>query len=146
MTKFLWNALFFIAVFSLIVTAQTEHKWKPLIVNDAKKIWVDDNSIASVKGNRFEVWLLQMYIPPISLNGADENVSRIMSLYAVDLSLVKYGIEKVIYYNEDGKELSAFDYQVKDFADSLKYTYPVLENSPVHLVIKDLYKNSSEIK
>jgi hypothetical protein len=146
MKHFFSGAVFVIILFSINVNAQADHKWKPLIVNDIKKIWYDKTNIDSIKGDRFEIWLLQMHIPPVNINGSSAKAFRTMTLYAVDLSTVKYGIEEITYLDENAKEICSYNYMIRDYEDNLKYTYPVMENSAIHLVIKELFKNSSEQK
>lgn len=146
MKHFFYGAVFLIFLLSTSVSAQADHKWKPLVVTDSKKIWYDKVDIDSVKGDKFEIWLLQMHIPPVDINGRNEKAFRTMTLYAVNLSSVKYGIEKITYLDENAKEICSYDYMIKEYEDNLKYTYPVMENSAIHLVIKELFKNSSEQK
>ncbi|SRR5690554_1211083 len=127
---------------SIPANAQTgKHVWKSLIVNEDKKIWYDESSITDIKGNAFDVYLLQMYVPPLRMNGIKGEIYRSKTLYTVNLDLVKYGIKEVVYYNSENAEIYKHDYGITDYEDNLKYTYPVLENSPIHLVIKEIYKN-----
>jgi hypothetical protein len=143
MRLFLAEIYLLAALFTIVLNAQQDHTWKPLVVNENKKVWYDEANLSSVTGDKFEVWLLQMHIPPVTIKGLKEKVFRVMTLYAVDLSTVKYGIEKVSYFDENSKEISSYDYMIKNYEDDLKYTYPVLENSSIHLIIKELYKNRS---
>ena len=143
--KIILTGLFLLIGSNFISYAQTDNsKWKPLVVNDEKKVWVDETGLQNVKGDKFEIWLLQMYVPPLRMDGITGDVYRSKTLYAVDLNSVKYGIEQVVYYNADNKELFSYDYKIKNYEDNLKYTYPVLENSTMHLVIKELYNVKAE--
>ena len=49
----------------LIITANMyaqEHvnMWKPLVVNDKEKVWYDQSMTDSIKGNKMNVWILQI--------------------------------------------------------------------------------------
>ncbi|MFO7446828.1 MAG: hypothetical protein R6W90_10705 [Ignavibacteriaceae bacterium] len=144
--KSFFTVLFVFAVLYSSAYAQTDHKWKPLVVNDIKKVWVDEVSLESVKGDKFEVWLLQMHVPPLKMDGIKGEVYRAKTLYAVDLAVVKYGIEQVIYYDADNNEIYRHNYKITDYEDNLKYTYPVMEKSSIHMVIQELYAHRAEKK
>jgi hypothetical protein len=139
--------LFFVFAFFIpvLLYGQTEHKWKPLLLNAAKKIWVDENCLKAVKDSVADVWLLELHIPAIEINGSDEKACRVMTLYSINLEKARYCIKKIIYFNDEGKEILGFNYMTDDQGFK-NYTYPVLESSPLHMVIKELYKNSSELK
>lgn len=146
MKHFFSGVVIFIFILSIDTAAQADHKWKPLIVNNAKKIWYDKTNIDTLKGDKFEIWLLEMHIPPVEINGSNTKAFRTMTLYAVDLANVKYGIERITYLDENAKEVCSYNYMINDYEDNLKYSYPVMENSAIHLVIKELFNQKSEQK
>jgi len=138
------GSVFIAVLFCIELYSQDEHKWKPVILSDDKKIWIDESSLDTVKGDKFEVWLLQMYVPTLKMEGITGDIYRAKTLYTVDLTSVKYGIKKIFYFDAYNKELFDHDYKIDGFEDKLKFTYPVLENSTMHYVIKELYKNRAE--
>jgi hypothetical protein len=124
----------------------TTHRWKPLIMNDKEKIWYDASLVDSIKGDRFNMWLLQMHQPPLEFDNIKGEVYRTKTLYTINLTTVKYGIMKAVYYDVNNKELSNFDYDIANVPDNIKYTYPVMENSPIYALIKEIFGKQSESK
>ncbi len=117
-----------------------EHRWKPLVVNKSQKIWYDESQLDSVNSSKFEIWVLEMHTPPLTFDELPGKIYRSKTLYAVNLLSARYGIEKVIYYDVLNKELYNFDYKIENYPDDLKYSYPVMEKSTIHSIIKELYK------
>jgi hypothetical protein len=80
--------------------------------------------------------------------GVEGDIYRSKILYAVNLTTVRYGIMKLRYYDVKNIELYRFNYDTPPPpTDALRYPYPVLEESPLYLVIKDIFKNrEKEIK
>jgi hypothetical protein len=129
----------------LLAQDEIDHRWKKLDANSDEEIWFDVSSLDSLKGNNFEVWLLQVHRPPMKSEGIDGDIYRSKIMYAVNLATVRYGIMKLRYYDVKNSELYRFDYDTPPPpTDALKYPYPVLEESPVYLIIKNLFGNEKE--
>jgi hypothetical protein len=135
----------FIVVLSLFITItgiaqiKTDHRWKKMETNSGEQYWYDVSLTDSLIGTKFEVWLLQVHTPPLRSEGIEGDVYRSKILYAVNLSSVRYGIMKLRYYDVMNKELYSFDYDTpRPPTDELKYPYPILEKSPVYLIIKTI--------
>ena len=47
-------------------------------------------------------------------------------------------------YNIMNKEIYSYDYDKPPPDESIKYTYPVIENSFIHLLIRELYGNEGD--
>lgn len=132
-------------LFAAALNAQSEeHRWKPLIVDEAQKVWVDILSLETGTGKFFDVWILEMHTPVLHLDGIDGDIYRSKTKYTVNLETVKYGILEVVYYNPANKEIYRFDYNSPILTENIKYTYPVLENSILHLAIKEYIKLKEE--
>ena len=128
---------------SLVVLSQTNetHRWKKLDTNDNKKLWYDVSSIDTIHGDRFDIWVLEVHTPPLRSEGIDGEVYRSKTLYAINLTTVRYGIMKIRYYDVKNIEIYSFDYDTPPPpTDALKYPYPVLEDSPIYQIIKELFK------
>jgi hypothetical protein len=141
------NLKIFICIILLaaISNAQSEeHRWKPLIVNETQKTWIDILSLEAGTGKFFDVWILEMYTPLLHLDGISGDIYRSKTKYAVNLETVKYGILEVVYYDPSNKEIYRFNYDSPVLTESIKYTYPVLENSILHLTIKEYLKLKEE--
>lgn len=122
-----------------------EHRWKPLEVNENEKIWYDTSTLDTAKGDNLEVWVLEMHRPPLRFEGIKGDVSRSKTLYTVSLNSVKYGIMKVVYYDMENKEIFSFDYNISKIMESVKYTYPVMEDSFMHKIIREYFKQAGKI-
>lgn len=129
-----------VIVSSLIAQDESNHRWQKLEDTDGEQIWFDAASVESRSGDKFEVWVLEVYKPPLKSEGIEGEVYRSKILYAINLTTVKYGIMKLRYYDVKNKELYRFDYDTPPPPnDMLKYPYPIFEDSPVYLIIKSLF-------
>lgn len=136
----------FTFLISLSALAQSgEHRWKPIEVNDNDKIWFDTASLDSAKGGKFDVWVLEMHRPPLRFEGIRGEVYRSKTLYTVNLENVKYGIMKVVYYNLENREIFNYDYGIGNIIENVKYTYPVMEDSFMHKIIREYVKSSDKM-
>lgn len=129
----------------LVATALSQvdstYHWKKLDTENKKKIWYDVSSIDTIKGDKFDIWVLEVHTPPMKSEGIEGEIYRSKILYAVNLTTVRYGIVKIRYYDVKNKELYAFDYDTPPPpTDALRYPYPVFEESPIYLIIKELFK------
>ena len=126
-----------------VVFSQTSktHRWKKLDTYNNKKLWYDVSSIYTINGDRFDIWVLEVHTPPLKSEGIEGEIYRSKTLYAVNLTTVRYGIMKIRYYDVKSKEIYAFDYDTPPPpTDALRYPYPVLEDSPIYQIIKELFK------
>jgi hypothetical protein len=130
----------FLILLPLFIHAQDIiHRWKPLVINDKEKVWYDQSMVDSIKGDKLDIWILQMHKPPLSHEGIQGEVYRSKTLYTINLKNVKYGIVKVIYYDLTNKEMYNFKYNISDYPDNLKYTYPITENSFLFAFLKEIF-------
>ncbi len=137
--KSVFALILFIVAGETALHAQSEYlKWKPLVINQTQRIWYDASSIDTVDGDKFKVWILQMYQPPLSFDGIADKIYRSRTQYGIDLNTEKYGILKVIYYGVTNNVLYNFDYHIDNYPDNLKYTYPLMENSYMKILIQKL--------
>lgn len=119
----------------------TTYHWKKLDTENNKKIWYDVSSIDTIKGDKFDIWVLEVHTPPMKSKGIEGKIYRSKILYAVNLTTVRYGIMKIRYYDVKNKELYSFDYDTPSPpTDALRYPYPVFEESSIYLIIKELFK------
>ncbi len=133
----LWSILYCLPS----VYAQTyNHRWDPLTINDSVKIWYDASQLDSVKDNKADIWILQMYRPPLIFSEIPKKIYRSQTLYAINLNTVKYGIMKVSYYGLTDNLLYSFDYNINNLPEELKYTYPIFDHSFLHELIKKILK------
>jgi hypothetical protein len=133
----------------LVITANIyaqEHvqMWKPLVINDKEKVWYDQSMTDSIKGSKMNIWILQMHKPPLTGEGINGEVYRSKTLYAINLKTAKYGILNVIYYDVANKEMHNFKYNIDDYPETLKYTYPITENSFLFTLLKELFNKPAD--
>ncbi len=120
------------------------HVWKVLNLNSGEKVWYDASALDTTKGDRFDIWILEVHRPPKTFDGFEGEVFRSKTLYAINLTTVKYGLLKVRYYNIVNKEIYRYDYDNPPPDESIRYTYPVTENSIIHVLLRELYGNQQE--
>lgn len=140
------NTIFILFFLSLIIFAQQEeqHVWKVVNPDNAKKFWYDASSIDTMKGDRFNVWILEAYQPPKQYEGIDGEVFRAKTLYTINLTTVKYGILKVRYYDLSNKEIFSFDYDKPMPPESIRFPYPITDDSILFYLIKELFGPKGE--
>lgn len=134
------KVLFFISFLLVQNFFAQVHKWKPIEVNDSIRIWYDSGQIDTLKATKFEVWILELYKPMISMEGINEKIMRAKTLYAVDLENFSYGIKKIVYYDSSNREIVKYDYDIDKYPDEQKYSFPILQNSVLDKLILELRK------
>jgi hypothetical protein len=145
MKQILLSAAAFFLIINVSLTAQIDqHIWKPLVVEENQKLWYDANMLDSAKGDKFQVWVLELHKPPLEIENIDGDVYRSKTLYTVNLNSVKYGILKIVYYDVASREIFNYDYSKPEEYDDLNYPYPITENSFMFLILKELMKQKGE--
>ena len=126
--------------------AQQDDKqvWKVVNADDGTKFWFDASSLDTIKGDKFNIWILQTNQPPKTYEGIEGEVFRVKTLYTINLTSVKYGILKVRYYNMSNQEIFSFDYDKPMPPESIRYPYPITDNSILFYLIRELYGPNKE--
>ena len=139
--------LFTVILFFLFVIAPGKNiaqskaiRWKPIIVNDKQNTWYDKASIDTLQDNKINVWVLQTHKPPLKFDGLRGNIYSSKTQYAIDLKSNKYGILKVIYYDNKNNEMYNFNYHIDNYANELKYTYSTVNYSIIRELVSILEK------
>jgi hypothetical protein len=127
-----------------IYSQDVVHRWKQLVIDDKEKVWYDQSMTDSIKGSKMNIWILQMHKPPLTGEGINGEVYRSKTLYAINLKTAKYGILNVIYYDVANKEMYNFKYNIDDYPESLKYTYPITEKSFLFALLKELFNKPGD--
>lgn len=131
--------------FSLILSQQEEqHVWKVVNADNDAKFWYDASSVDTMKGDRFNIWILETYQPPKQYEGIDGDVFRAKTLYTINLTTVKYGILKVRYYDLSNKEIFSFDYDKPMPPENIRFPYPITDDSILFYLIKELFGPKGE--
>lgn len=123
----------------LFAQEEEQHVWKVVNAADGSKFWYDASALDTIKGDKFNIWILETHQPPVKHEGIDGEVFRSKTLYAINLTTVKYGILKIRYYDSANKEIFRFDYDNPPPPDSIRCTYPITDNSLLFYLIKELY-------
>ena len=139
--KFLFMLLF---VSASLYAQEGIHAWKSIVINDKEKAWYDQSNADSIKGGKLNVWVLQMYKPPLTAEGIKGGVFRSKILYSINLKTAKYGIMHVIYYDANNKEMNNFKYDIDAYPESLRYSYPITEQSILFTLIKQIFNKTGE--
>lgn len=123
------------------ISAQSDTtRWKPILVNDKQSTWYDVASIDTLQNNKVYVWVLQTHKPPLKFDGLRGDIYSSKTQYAIDFQTNKYGILKVIYYDNNNNEMYNFNYHIDKYADELKYTYPTVNYSVMKELVSILEK------
>jgi hypothetical protein len=136
------TAILFLVSFSLsnlIAQQVEEHVWKKVDASDGTQFWYDAAYLDTMKSDRFNIWILETHRPPLTYEDIPGEIFRSKTLYCINLTSVKYGILKIRYYDMSNTELFRFDYDNPPPPESIRYTYPITENSLLHHLITELY-------
>lgn len=135
------KTIFIFLIFSSTLPAQEneQHVWKVVNADDGSKFWYDVSSIDTAKSDKLNIWILETYQPPRQYEGIDGDVFRSKTYYTINLTIVKYGILKVRYYDMTNNEIFSFDYDSPMPPESIRFPYPVTNNSKLFYLIKELY-------
>ena len=142
----MWKTILLIIIgfVSLVAQQSEQHVWKVVNADDGSKFWYDASSIDTTKGDRFNIWILETYQPPKQYEGIEGDVFRSKTLYTINLTSVKYGIMKVRYYDLNNREIFTFDYDNPMPPESIRYPYPITDNSLLFYLLKELYGPKGE--
>ncbi|MEJ2114066.1 MAG: hypothetical protein P8X62_10400 [Flavobacteriaceae bacterium] len=124
---------------SLIAQQNDQHVWKVVNADDGSKFWYDVSTLDTSSNDRLNIWLLETFQPPRQYDGIDGDVFRSKTLYSINLTTVKYGIMKVRYYDMTNNEIFSFDYDNPMPPESIRFPYPITNNSKLFYLIKELY-------
>ena len=125
--------------FSLLAQENDQHVWRVVNYNDGSKFWYDVSNIDTAKSDKLNIWLLETYQPPRQYEGIEGDVFRSKTYYTINLTTVKYGILKVRYYDMTNNEIFSFDYDNPMPPESIRFPYPITNNSKLFYLIKELY-------
>jgi len=137
---------YLIIIYLLFITASfssgqnASNNWKPLILNENQKLWYDRSQLDTISSPNFDIWLLEMHRPVLSLEGISENIMRTKTLYTVDLQSYKYGLKKVVYYDPSNQIIKSFQYDTNSSTEAYKYIFPITENSFMQKLIDELLR------
>jgi hypothetical protein len=121
-----------------------QHVWKVINADDGSKFWYDASSIDTSNGDKFNIWMLETNQPPKKYEGIEGDVFRSKTLYTINLTTVKYGILKIRYYDVSNQEIFSFDYDKPMPPESIRFPYPITDNSLLFYLLKELYGPKDE--
>ena len=136
--------LIIIGFVSLPAQQSEQHVWKVVNADDGSKFWYDATSIDTINGDRFNIWILETNQPPKQYEGIEGDVFRSKTLYTINLTTVKYGIMKIRYYDVSNQEIFSFDYDKPMPPESIRFPYPITDNSLLFYLIKELFGPKAE--
>jgi hypothetical protein len=129
----------YIVLLAFTVMAQKEnHKWKPLQVDENKKIWFDLSQVDTLTQARFDIWMLELHKPMLKIEGVPGQVMRTKTLYSINMEEAFYGIKEVVYYDINNKEIKRYRYGLQNYPEDMKYTFPITKDTDLHLFINEL--------
>jgi hypothetical protein len=131
--------LFLLSVNFSFTQQEEEHVWKKVDATDGTQFWYDAAHLDTIKGDKFNIWILQTHRPPLTYPDIEGEIFRSKMLYCINLTSVKYGILKLRYFDANNRELYRYDYDSPPPPESIRYPYPITENSIIHHLITELY-------
>jgi len=118
------------------VSAQTEiNNWTLLTQKGGGKVMIDLKSIENSKGDDFTVWALEEHANPIVIESVPKKIYKTKTQYLINKTLKRYGIVQLIYYDEKGNSLKHFSYVNDSQEATYKYSYPILPESTMELLL-----------
>ncbi len=133
-----------ICYISIFAQQEEQHVWKVINADDGSKFWYDAAKLDTISGDRFNIWVLETNQPPKKYEGIEGDVFRSKTLYTINLTTVKYGILKIRYYDMSNQEIFSFDYDKPVPPESIRFPYPVTDNSLLFYLLKELYGPKGE--
>jgi hypothetical protein len=131
----------------LLYSQQDEqHVWKMVEASNGTKFWYDAAKLDTMQSDKFNIWILETHRPPKTIEDIEGEIYRSKTLYCINLTTVKYGILKIQYFDANNTELQRFDYDNPPPPESIKYTYPITEDSILYYLITELYGPKDEKK
>ena len=126
--------------------AQSEdHKWKALL-SGSRLAWYDGSQLDTITSGRFEIWVIELHKPAIDIDGVAGKVTRTKSLYCVDREAQKYGLEKIVYYNNVNTELARYVYESDISYAEAKYSFPIMNNDVFNALFQELDKKQGKVQ
>ena len=138
-TKLIIFSIVLVSINYAFAQQEEEHVWKKVDAADGTQFWYDAAYLDTMKADRFNIWILETHRPPLNYEDIEGDIYRSKTLYCINLTSVKYGILKIRYYDMSNIELFRFDYDNPPPPESIRYTYPITENSLLHHLITELY-------
>lgn len=133
--------LYLLSIITINTAGQnTSNNWKPLVIDDTQRMWYDRSQLDTITNPAFDIWILEMHRPTLSLEGISENIMRTKTLYSVDLNSYKYGLKKVVYYDPSNQIIKSFQYDTNSSTQEYKYIFPITENSFMQKLVDELLR------
>jgi len=145
MIKIFYLIVILLTIQSISFAQEETHRCKKLDAITGEQKWYDASFTDTLKGDKFDVWVLKVHTPPMKSEGIHGEIYRSKILYAINLATVRYGIMKIRYYDVKNSKLYSFNYDTPPPpTDALRYPYPVLEESPLYLIIKKIFEDEEK--
>lgn len=136
--------LFLFVSVSNLFPQKENHKWKPLIITESQKVWVDQSQADTITSPVFEIWVLELHQPLLTVEGIKGKVMRSKSLYQVNVLEKCYNLKSVVYYNAANAEIARFDYDLSLMNENNRFSFPVYEDSPIDKIIRSIFIKTAE--
>ncbi|MCC6549319.1 MAG: hypothetical protein IT279_04540 [Ignavibacteriaceae bacterium] len=143
MTKVLICLFLFVTVSNLFPQKEN-HKWKPLIITESQKVWVDQSQADTITAPVFDIWVLELHQPLLTVEGIKGKVMRSKSLYQVNVLEKCYNLKSVVYYNSSNTEIARFDYDLSLMNENNRFSFPVYEESVIDKIIRTIFIRTAE--
>jgi len=114
------------------------HNWKPLTIDETQRMWYDRSQLDTINNPTFDIWILEMHRPTLSLEGISGNIMRTKTLYTVDLQAYKYGIKQVVYYDPSNQIIKSFRYDTNSLTEGYRFIFPITERSFMQKLVDEL--------
>lgn len=118
------------------ISAQTvKENWELIAQKGGNRLSIGLNGLDKYKDDDIFVWVLEELDNPIVIESVPKKIYKTKTYYLLNKSLKRYSIIQLLYYNEKGDVLKHFTYQSEAQDKIYKYSYPILPESNVELVL-----------
>lgn len=131
--------LFLFVTVSNLFPQKENHKWKPLIITESQKVWIDQSQTDTISSPVFDVWVLELHQPLITIDGIKGKIMRSKSLYQVNVLEKCYNLKAVVYYNAANVEVARFSYDLSLMNENNRFSFPVYDDSIIDKVIRLIF-------
>ncbi|MBA4319259.1 MAG: hypothetical protein C0412_12730 [Flavobacterium sp.] len=131
---------FFISSLFVLLSGQlsaqiVKENWELVALKAGSKISIDLNGLDKYKEDEIYVWVIEEHASPIIIESVPKKIYKTKTYYLLNKNLKRYGIIQLLYYDEKGNVLKHFSYFTGAKDNTYKYSYPILPDSNVELIL-----------
>jgi len=115
-----------------------KENWMPITESTTETTYINTEGLKKFMNGDIYVWVLQEHSPPLQMEGVDGDIYKTKTYYLFNDQMKRYGIEQIIYYDEDGDVLKSYSYSKKTNLPQFKYNFPVFKGTNEEVVLSKI--------